>query len=123
VAIEQELQAGQSKKAKLSASSKVALNAFYEAIIEMGEVPPASNHIPPGTKAVTIEQWRYTPIGAASTYRASRGRARKRSIPPWWLSKREGHRGLGTPCLARLDGRVFCTKRTLLRRVFALSKS
>jgi hypothetical protein len=58
VAIEQELQAGQSKKAKLSASSKVALNALYEAIIEMGEVPPASNHIPPGTKAVTIEQWR-----------------------------------------------------------------
>jgi hypothetical protein len=58
VAIEQELQAGQSKKAKLSASSKVALNALYEAIIEMGEVPPASNHIPPGTKAVKVEQWR-----------------------------------------------------------------
>ena len=28
------------------------------AIDECGEVPPASNHIPPGVKAVTVKQWR-----------------------------------------------------------------
>jgi hypothetical protein len=58
VAIEQELPVGQSKKAKLSASSKVALNALCYAILEVGAEPPASNHIPPRTKAVTVEQWR-----------------------------------------------------------------
>jgi hypothetical protein len=45
-------------KAKLSAGAKTALHALQEAIGEMGAVPPASNHIPSATKAVTFEQWR-----------------------------------------------------------------
>jgi hypothetical protein len=48
----------QTKKAKLSSGAKTALNALQEAIGEMGAVPPASNHIPSATKAVTMDQWR-----------------------------------------------------------------
>ena len=29
-----------------------------EAIGDLGMIPPASNHIPPATKAVTTDQWR-----------------------------------------------------------------
>jgi hypothetical protein len=46
------------KKAKLSDAAKVAINALQEAIGELGVIPPASNHIPPMTKAVTMDQWR-----------------------------------------------------------------
>jgi hypothetical protein len=48
----------QAKKVKLSSGARTALNALQEAIGEMGAVPPASNHIPSATRAVTIEQWR-----------------------------------------------------------------
>jgi hypothetical protein len=58
VVTQEDLEPHPTKKAKLNPSSKVALNALVEAILEMGAVPPASNHIPPRTKAVTIEQWR-----------------------------------------------------------------
>jgi hypothetical protein len=43
---------------KLTKGAKIALSALHEAIDECGEVPPASNHIPPGVKAVTVKQWR-----------------------------------------------------------------
>ena len=43
---------------KLKGAAKIALGALHEAISDCGEVPPASNHIPPGIKAVTIEMWR-----------------------------------------------------------------
>jgi hypothetical protein len=58
VVTEEDLQPQPTKKAKLTPSSKVALNALTEAILEVGAVPAASNHIPPATKAVTVEQWR-----------------------------------------------------------------
>jgi hypothetical protein len=58
VVTEEDLQPQPTKKRKLSTGSKVALNALREAISEMGAVPPASNHIPPMTKAVTMDQWR-----------------------------------------------------------------
>ena len=38
--------------------AKVAINALQEAIGDLGVIPPASNHIPPATKAVTTDQWR-----------------------------------------------------------------
>ena len=47
-----------SKSAKLTKGAKIALSALHEAIGECGEVPPTSNHIPDGVKAVTIDQWR-----------------------------------------------------------------
>lgn len=38
--------------------AKIALAALHEAIGECGEVPPASNHIPPNVKTVSVDQWR-----------------------------------------------------------------
>ena len=38
--------------------AKVAINALQEAIGDLGVIPPASNHIPPATKVVTMDQWR-----------------------------------------------------------------
>jgi hypothetical protein len=43
---------------KLKNSSLTALRALREALIEIGSIPPASNHIPSATKRVTIDQWR-----------------------------------------------------------------
>jgi hypothetical protein len=49
--------ASQSKKAglKLTKGAKIALAALQEAVDECGEIPPATNHIPNGVKAVKIE--------------------------------------------------------------------
>jgi hypothetical protein len=46
------------KKAVLPNGARVAINALQEAIGDLGVIPPASNHIPPATKAVTMDQWR-----------------------------------------------------------------
>ncbi|MCC5977023.1 MAG: AAA family ATPase [Salinarimonas sp.] len=43
---------------KLTKSATIALRALQTAIDEAGEVPPASNHIPPGIKTVTADTWR-----------------------------------------------------------------
>jgi hypothetical protein len=43
---------------RLPAGAKAALNALQYAVDEVGEIPPASNHIPPGVKCVTVAQWR-----------------------------------------------------------------
>jgi hypothetical protein len=48
----------QQRKAKLPDGAKIALGALVEAVDELGAIPPESNHIPPKTKAVKIEQWR-----------------------------------------------------------------
>ncbi len=45
-------------KKKLPASAVIALNALTDAILASGVVPPTSNYIPDGVKAVTIDQWR-----------------------------------------------------------------
>jgi hypothetical protein len=42
----------------LPASAKTALRALHQAVDELGTIPPASNHIPPGVRVVTIGQWR-----------------------------------------------------------------
>jgi hypothetical protein len=46
------------KKKSLPRGAEIALRALDEAISEVGQIPPASNHIPPNVKAVSIEQWR-----------------------------------------------------------------
>jgi hypothetical protein len=46
------------RKAKLPAAANIALLALREAIDEVGEAAPISNHIPANTKAVTFDQWR-----------------------------------------------------------------
>ena len=46
------------KTPRLTPAQKITLNALREAVLEFGEVPPASNSIPDAAKAVTIDQWR-----------------------------------------------------------------
>ena len=43
---------------KLTKGAKIALAALHDALTDMGEVPPASNHIPPGVRCITVERWR-----------------------------------------------------------------
>jgi AAA domain len=50
--------AKKARASKLTKGAKIALAALQEAIDELGEVPPASNHIPPSIKAVKVAQWR-----------------------------------------------------------------
>jgi hypothetical protein len=46
------------KPKRLTNAAQNALRALHMAIDEMGEIPPASNHIPQKVKTVTISQWR-----------------------------------------------------------------
>jgi hypothetical protein len=48
----------QKPSAKLRGSAKIAFLALREAIDDLGEVPPASSHIPTNTKTTTIPHWR-----------------------------------------------------------------
>ena len=43
---------------RLPKAAQTALRALKDAIEEVGEQPPASNHIPPGLRTVTVDQWR-----------------------------------------------------------------
>lgn len=54
-------------KPKLTGAAKVALRTLRKAINEAGQPAPASNHIPPDMRTVTLEQWRrYHYVGTAS---------------------------------------------------------
>jgi hypothetical protein len=46
------------KRKAMPKGAKIALRALDEAIDEVGNLMPASNHIPARTKTVTFEQWR-----------------------------------------------------------------
>ena len=43
---------------KLPKGAQIALRALQKAIEEIGAIPPASNTVPKGVKAVTLDQWR-----------------------------------------------------------------
>ena len=47
-----------SKPKKLTPAAQIALKALHDVISDLGETPPASNHIPPNTKTVSIDKWR-----------------------------------------------------------------
>jgi hypothetical protein len=47
-----------SKAPRLTKAAQTALRALVEAVSECGDIPPASNHIPPGVRVVTVDQWR-----------------------------------------------------------------
>jgi hypothetical protein len=49
---------GKPAAAKLTSRAINALDALRYALDEAGAIPPASNHIPGGVKAVTLTQWR-----------------------------------------------------------------
>lgn len=46
------------KEGRLTKSAQTALRALVEAIDEQGKLPPASNHIPPAVKIVSVPIWR-----------------------------------------------------------------
>ena len=46
------------KPKRLPEGAQIALQALRNAMDELGAVPPASNHIPPNVKTVTVDQWR-----------------------------------------------------------------
>lgn len=46
-------------KPHLSGQSNHALMLLQKAIHEVGEIPPACNHIPPGRRAVKVAKWRH----------------------------------------------------------------
>ena len=46
------------KGTKLPKAAQTALRALSTAIDELGEVPPASNHIPAKVRTVSVDQWR-----------------------------------------------------------------
>jgi hypothetical protein len=46
------------RRATLPDSAANALDALRYALEEIGAIPPASNHIPPGLKCVTVKQWK-----------------------------------------------------------------
>ena len=45
-------------KAKVKGANAVALQILQNAIEAEGEVPAASNHIPPDTRTISVEAWR-----------------------------------------------------------------
>ena len=49
---------GQVSTSKPGGAAGIALEALYEAIGELGEVPPASRHIPANTRTIPVVRWR-----------------------------------------------------------------
>src|SRR5262249_45348846 len=67
--------AGAAKRKAMPKGARTALRALVEAVAEAGIAPPASNHIPAGTKTVTVERWRtYTYRRGISTSEEPRAR-------------------------------------------------
>jgi hypothetical protein len=46
------------RQKKLPPAAQITLKALYDAVGDLGEIPPASNHIPPGAKTVSLDIWR-----------------------------------------------------------------
>jgi hypothetical protein len=67
------------KNARLPKSAQNALRALQNAIEEVGEAAPVSNHIPPSVRVVTVEQWRtYAYRMGVST--SDEGRAKRKAF-------------------------------------------
>jgi hypothetical protein len=47
-----------SSRRKITGAKRVALDLLRKAIDETGSIPPASNHIPPKTRTITMSGWR-----------------------------------------------------------------
>jgi hypothetical protein len=50
--------ATKAKTVKIPRAAQTALRALNKALAEVGEAAPGSNHIPPATRVVTVDQWR-----------------------------------------------------------------
>jgi hypothetical protein len=94
VAAEQPIQQPKAAvKAKLPAAATVALKALAEAIADQGIIPPASNHIPPSVRAVTIDQWKDRAIKKGlsnSDDRKAQAKTFRRSVETLLAAQRVG---------------------------------
>lgn len=60
-------EAQSARPTKLSPKNRIAFDLLRKAVAEMGKPPPASNHIPDGVHAVSVDDWRrYFYTGTAS---------------------------------------------------------
>ena len=87
------------KKAVLPNGAKVAINALQEAIGDLGVIPPASNYIPPATKAVNGPMAR---LRLSARHQHVRQTARQATGVPSrreTVAGRKGNRDLGTACM------------------------
>jgi AAA domain len=50
--------ASQKPKRKVKGAKKVVLDLLRKAIDEAGSIPPASNHMPPNTRTISVGEWR-----------------------------------------------------------------
>jgi hypothetical protein len=58
VVIEVETSTAAVKATKLAPAARAGLTALFECAADLGQVPPASEHIPKGVTCVTLDQWR-----------------------------------------------------------------
>ena len=93
------------RKRNCRPAAKVAINALQEAIDDLGAIPPASSHIPPMTKAVTMDHWRnyaYRLGISGSEEPRARQKAFDRAMKS--AASGQGHRHLGASRMDRIGG-------------------
>jgi hypothetical protein len=82
------------KPASMPKSAKIALRALNEALGDAGEISPASNHIPPSARVVTVDLWRQYAyqrgISAADAGERARQKAFKRASEHLLAARRVG---------------------------------
>jgi AAA domain len=92
-----------SKAPRLTKAAQTALRALGEAVTERGDIPLASNHIPPGVRVVTVDQWRqYAYLMGIST--SQEDRAKQQAF------KRASEYLIGGGHVACWDDQVWLTK-------------
>ena len=67
------------KPGKLSKGAVITLRALHEAVGESGEIPPASNHIPPNVRTVSVDKWREMAL-ARGLCSSDESRARRKAF-------------------------------------------
>jgi hypothetical protein len=99
------------KPTKLPKAAQTALRALKEAVIELGAVPPASNHIPPAVRVVTFDQWRdYAYRRGISTSDEASARRKVGSCSISWTDRRPA------ALFPTLAGNEMCSERTATAR-------
>jgi hypothetical protein len=71
-----------SSEKPLTPAAKVGLRALTEALLEFGETPPASNHIPAGVKTVAVQRWREYAYRLGISH-SNEPRARQQAFRVW----------------------------------------
>lgn len=89
------------RHARLPAAAKTALDSLKEALGECGKIAPASNHIPPAARTVTVEQWRQYAYRRGISATDTTDRARQMAF------KRASEALIGSKAISTWDGIVW----------------